>query len=179
MTNHSIEEAKRIVREGALRARSEGRAPRVLYVCLGNICRSPAAQGITEKMASERAIAVECDSAGFYGGHAGDLPDPRMRSAAFARGYRLDHRSRTIRSIDLEEFDIVVGMDDRNINSLRSLAATPEQENKIIRMAALAASHPEYDYVPDPYYEGAAGFELVLNLLEDACSVLLDTLSEA
>ncbi len=162
-----------IVKEACRVAREEGRAPRILFVCLGNICRSPAAQGITECIAADRGVAVECDSAGFYGGHAGDLPDPRMRRAAYERGYRLEHRSRVIRATDLDYFDIVVGMDDRNIDDLHGLADTEERDSKIVRMTDFAASHPTYDSVPDPYYEGAAGFQLVLNLLEDACGELV------
>lgn len=168
------ETAREVVKTAVERANAEGRKPRILFVCLGNICRSPAAQGITEKMASERGIAVECDSAGFYGGHAGDLPDSRMREAAFGRGYRLEHRARKIKSYDLDDFDIVIGMDDYNISDLHRLADTEDRDRRIVRMTDFAVNHPEYDTVPDPYYEGAAGFQLVLNLLEDACGALLD-----
>lgn len=171
-------QAQDVVREGVARAAAEGRNPRVLFVCLGNICRSPAAHGITERMAAERGIGIDCDSAGFYGGHAGQLPDRRMREAAFQRGYSLEHRARRIREYDLEDYDIVIGMDDNNIYDLHRLASTPERDRRILRMTDFAAAHPEYDCVPDPYYEGAAGFQLVLDLLEDACSVLLDTISD-
>lgn len=151
---------------------------RILFVCLGNICRSPAAQGVTEAIAAREGVNIECDSAGFYGGHAGDLPDPRMRNAAYQRGYRLNHHSRVIRLGDLDYFDLVIGMDDRNIDDLHSLADTDERDNKIIRMTDLAVNHPTYDSVPDPYYEGAAGFQLVLDLLEDACSNLVNLLKK-
>lgn len=178
--NHKSErpgsQAVDVVREAVGRARAENRLPKILFVCLGNICRSPAAQGITERLAADRGIEVECDSAGFYGGHAGQLPDRRMREAAWQRGYRLDHRARRIREIDLEDFDIVIGMDDNNISDLHRLAATLERDRKIVRMTDFAAAHPDCDAVPDPYYEGAAGFQLVLDLLDDACSVLLDTI---
>lgn len=167
-----------IVKQAVENARREKRVPRILFVCLGNICRSPAAQGITETIARNREVAVECDSAGFYGGHVGDLPDRRMREAAFARGYRLDHRARKIRAIDMDDFDIVVGMDDANLSDLHRLADTIGRDDKIVGMTEFAAGHPEYDCVPDPYYEGAAGFQLVLNLLEDACSQLLDVLEK-
>lgn len=168
-----------LCKEAVARAADEGRAPRVLFVCLGNICRSPAAQGITEKKSAELDIPVDCDSAGFYGGHAGEMPDPRMRSAAFERGYRLDHRARKIRSYDLDDFDIVVGMDDNNIRDLERLADTEERAAKIIRMTDFATRHPRYHSVPDPYYEGAAGFQLVLDLLEDACCNLVNLLRPA
>ena len=160
--------------EACARAAAEGRAPRLLFVCLGNICRSPAAHGIAEAMAAERGVAVECDSAGFYGGHAGDLPDRRMREAAFQRGYRLDHRSRKIRGFDLDDFDIVLGMDDSNMDDLNGLASTQQQADRIVRLVDFAAAHPGADAIPDPYYGGTDGFRLVLDLLEDACSVLLD-----
>ena len=172
-------EAVRIVKDAVSRAREESRPPRVLFVCLGNICRSPAADGILRDMAAERGVALEIDSAGFYGGHAGDLPDSRMREAAFARGYRLTHRARKIRPYDLDDFDIVIGMDDMNLRDLHNLATTDERDARIVRMTDFATAHPEYDSVPDPYYEGAAGFELVLNLLEDACSGLLDCVENA
>ena len=178
--------ARDIVAQACRAADAENRAPRVLFVCLGNICRSPAAHGITESLAASRGVEVECDSAGFYGGHAGDLPDRRMREAAFARGYRLEHRARRIRSYDLDDFDIVIGMDDNNISDLNRLADTCERERKIVFLryfrdmtqSEVAARHPEYDSVPDPYYEGAAGFQLVLDLLEDACGELVTAIED-
>ncbi len=160
-------------------AKAENRPVRILFVCLGNICRSPAAEGMMRQMAQERGMdnMLELDSAGFYGGHAGDLPDYRMRQAAFARGLRLDHRSRTVRPTDFGYYDLFVGMDDRNIADLHRAAPTLEEERKIVRMSDFAVSHPDADCVPDPYYEGAAGFELVLNLLEDACGEMLDRIA--
>lgn len=176
--NRPAFEAKEAVARAVAAAAAEGRAPRVLFVCLGNICRSPAAHGIAEKMASERGMQIEFDSAGFYGGHAGDLPDSRMRQAAFPRGYRLNHRARKIHGYDLDDFDLVIGMDDYNIRDLHNLAVTDEQDSKIVRMTDFAVKYPQYDSVPDPYYEGAAGFELVLDLLEDACASMLDEFYE-
>lgn len=173
------ETALSVVAEAVERAMAEGRKPKILFVCLGNICRSPAAQGIAEKIAEERGVGIECDSAGFYGGHAGQLPDRRMREAAFGRGYRLEHRARRIRLSDLDDFDIVIGMDDSNMDDLHRLADTDERDSKIIRMTDFATGHNEYDCVPDPYYEGAAGFQLVLNLLEDACGVLVNEIETA
>lgn len=167
-----------VVAAACARADAESRAPRLLFVCLGNICRSPAAQGVAEDLASERGINIECDSAGFYGGHTGDLPDPRMRQAAFARGLRLEHRSRVIREYDLDDFDIVFGMDDRNIADLHRLAATPEQDAKIVRMIDFCKDYPNEHSVPDPYYGGASGFDYVLDLLEDGISILLDEIQK-
>ncbi|MDE7159771.1 MAG: low molecular weight phosphotyrosine protein phosphatase [Muribaculaceae bacterium] len=148
----------------------------VLFVCLGNICRSPAAQGVMEDMAkrADRASSYRLDSAGLYGGHAGEMPDRRMQIHARARGYSLMHRSRPVRESDFDNFDIIVAMDASNRRGLMDLAPTPEAQEKIVMMTDFCRSHPGADHVPDPYYEGAEGFELVLDLLEDACAGLLD-----
>lgn len=148
---------------------------RILFVCLGNICRSPAAQGVMQRLVDEAGLSerYELDSAGTYGGHAGELPDRRMRVHAARRGYELTHRSRQVRPSDFGDFDIVVAMDDLNYDNLRRLAPTVDDERKVVRMTDYCRMHPYYDAVPDPYYEGASGFELVLDLLEDACQGLL------
>ncbi|MDE7496495.1 MAG: low molecular weight phosphotyrosine protein phosphatase [Muribaculaceae bacterium] len=149
---------------------------RVLFVCLGNICRSPAAEEVTRHILKERGLdnRFVLDSAGLYGGHAGELPDSRMRAHASRRGYTLTHRSRPIRRSDFSDFDLIVGMDASNLSRLRAFAATPEEEAKIVSMADFCRQHPGWDHIPDPYYEGAQGFELVLDLLEDACNGLVD-----
>jgi Protein-tyrosine-phosphatase len=148
---------------------------KIMFVCLGNICRSPAAQGIFERLIAQRKLehAFDVDSAGLYGGHAGDLPDSRMRAHARRRGLELTHRSRQVRTSDFEYFDLIIAMDDRNYDDLRAMAPDLESEQKVVRMMDFS-THPSYDYVPDPYYTGADGFELVLDLLEDACSSLLE-----
>lgn len=169
-------QSRNAVQEAMAIAAAEQRPVRILFVCLGNICRSPAAEGMMRSMAKKAGVELELDSAGFYGGHAGDLPDSRMRSAAFQRGLRLDHRSRTIRPEDFEYFDLIIGMDAQNMRNLRDASPTIETDRKILAMADFAKDHPNYDYIPDPYYEGMSGFELVLNLLEDACSQLLKQL---
>ncbi len=153
---------------------------KILFVCLGNICRSPAAQGVMQSILDERGLADRfvLDSAGLYGGHAGEMPDNRMRVHAFQRGYRLEHRSRPVKISDFDDFDLIIGMDDSNISRLKSMAPTLESESKIMRMTDFCRHHPSATYVPDPYYEGAEGFELVLDLLEDACASLTDTLTE-
>ena len=151
---------------------------KILFVCLGNICRSPAAEGVMQSLLEERGLQhkYELDSAGLYGGHAGELPDKRMRVHAQRRGLSLTHRSRPVRPSDFDEFDLIVGMDHSNLRGLRQLAPTLEAEQKIVPMTDFLRRHPGYDHVPDPYYEGAEGFELVLDLLDDACAGLLDTL---
>ncbi|MBQ7942183.1 MAG: low molecular weight phosphotyrosine protein phosphatase [Muribaculaceae bacterium] len=151
---------------------------KILFVCLGNICRSPAAQGVMQRLIDERGLNERfyLDSAGTYGGHAGELPDRRMRVHAQRRGYELTHRSRRVTGRDLEDFDLIVAMDASNRYNLQEMAATVDESRKIIMMGDYIRHYPHYDYIPDPYYEGAEGFELVLNLLEDACAALLDEL---
>lgn len=151
---------------------------RILFVCLGNICRSPAAEGIMQQLIEEENLEdkIELDSAGLYSGHAGELPDQRMRLHANRRGYNLTHRSRPVKSYDFDEFDLIVAMDDSNYSRLKSLAPSVETEAKIIRMIDYVKGYPGYHSVPDPYYDGASGFELVLDLLEDGCRNLLETI---
>ncbi|MDE5997533.1 MAG: low molecular weight phosphotyrosine protein phosphatase [Muribaculaceae bacterium] len=151
---------------------------KILFVCLGNICRSPAAQGVMEKFIEEQGVAnqFEIDSAGLYGGHAGDLPDHRMRVHAQRRGLNLTHRSRQVNESDFEKFDIIVAMDNSNYDRLRAMAPTTEDEKKVVKMADFFTLHPWADCVPDPYYDGAEGFENALDLIEDGCSTLLKSL---
>ncbi|WP_418991449.1 low molecular weight protein-tyrosine-phosphatase [Alistipes sp.] len=149
---------------------------RILFVCLGNICRSPAAEGILRAMAARRGLSerVEIDSAGTYGGHAGDRPDGRMRRAAALRGYDLAHRARQIREEDFERFDRIVVMDDMNYEAVHRLAPSRELACKIHRFTEFCRRHAECTHVPDPYYEGREGFERVLDLLEDGCEGILE-----
>ena len=149
---------------------------KVLFVCLGNICRSPAAHGIFEHIVKENGMEdrIEVDSAGTYSGHRGELPDRRMRNAALYRGYALTHRSRPVSSLDFLEFDLVVAMDDNNYEGLMHLAPSVEDSRKIVKMASYFSTH-NISYVPDPYYMGAEGFSLVLDLLEDGCRNLYES----
>ncbi len=148
---------------------------KILFVCLGNICRSAAAQGVMEDVVATKGYTdrVEIDSAGTYGGHAGDLPDPRMRAVASRRGYNLTHRSRKIREEDFLLFDKIIVMDDMNYENVSRLAPERAYLNKVFRFVEFCRHHPEWTYVPDPYYEGREGFELVLDLLEDGCEGLM------
>lgn len=152
---------------------------RILFVCLGNICRSPAADGIMHKLVAERGVAgdFEIDSAGTYGGHAGELPDSRMRAAASKRGLDLRHCSRRFTSDDFDRFDMILVMDDSNYENVCRLAPDPESLGKVYRMVDFSKKF-DVTYVPDPYYEGREGFEYVLDILEDACSNLLDELTK-
>ena len=146
---------------------------KVLFVCLGNICRSPAAHGIFEHIVRENGMqdVIEVDSAGTYGGHRGELPDRRMRNAALYRGFALTHRSRPVSSLDFLEFDMVVAMDDQNYEDLMHIAPSGEATHKIRRMADFLQRR-KMPYIPDPYYMGTEGFTLVLDLLEDGCQNL-------
>lgn len=144
---------------------------RVLFVCLGNICRSPAAEGIMRNVVEEggEASRWEIDSAGMGGWHIGELPDSRMRVHARRRGYELDHRARQVKEADFDRYDLIVGMDSSNVAALERMAPTLEAKARVVPMAMwFDTISTRYDHVPDPYYEGAEGFELVLDLLEAA-----------
>lgn len=153
---------------------------RILFVCLGNICRSSSAEGVMRSLVEEAGLQdrVRIDSAGILSYHQGELPDPRMRRHAARRGYDLTHRSRPVTTDDFFDFDLIIGMDDQNIQDLMDRAPSVESCAKIHRMTEYCRSHPGADHVPDPYFGGAEGFERVLDLLEDACQGLLDTLSD-
>ena len=148
---------------------------RILFVCMGNICRSPAAEEIFRSKVAAAGLddCYVVDSAGTYPGHRGESPDARMREAAYRRGYLLTHRARPVADSDFGDFDMLIAMDDRNYDALCRLAFTLDDRAKIYRMVEFG-SRTDYDHVPDPYYEGREGFELVLDLLEDACGGLLD-----
>lgn len=154
---------------------------KILFVCLGNICRSPAAEGVMRAMVERAGLEeqFELDSAGTYGGHAGDLPDSRMRLAASARGYLLTHRARRFREDDYYDFDRIIVMDDRNYEDVSRLAPERKYLQKVYRFVEFCRHHPQWSYVPDPYYEGREGFELVLDLLEDGCQGVIDEVLNA
>lgn len=150
---------------------------KILFVCLGNICRSPSAEAVMKKLVQEAGMSdrIKVDSAGIIGYHEGERADARMRSHAARRGYTLESISRPVRTDDFFDFDLIIGMDNRNIADLQQKAPDPSSVEKIHQMTEYSRT-PLYDHVPDPYYSGAEGFELVLDLLEDACKGLLDEL---
>ena len=152
---------------------------KILFVCMGNICRSPAAEEIYKQKMQDRGLedCFHIDSAGIHGYHEGELPDSRMRSHAMKRGYKLTSRSRPVEYDDFRKFDLIIGMDDSNINNLKRMVSNPELQQKIRRMTDFCRHHRD-NHVPDPYYGGGAGFEHVLDLLEDACEGLLQELIE-
>lgn len=148
----------------------------LLFVCLGNICRSPAAEAIMKDKLEKLGIgedSVLIDSAGIGAWHEGQLPDRRMRSHGADRGYDISSRARQVKAADFDRFDLIIGMDHENVADLRRLAATREHAGKIMCMADFFSKETGYDTVPDPYYGGDKGFELVLDLLEDVCESIV------
>ena len=151
---------------------------RILFVCLGNICRSSSAEEIMRTLVKKAGLEheIEVDSAGILSYHEGELPDSRMRMHASRRGYDLIHRSRPVKTMDFFEFDMLIGMDDRNIQDLTDRSPDLDSLKKIHRMTDFCRTKVA-DHVPDPYYGGAQGFENVLDILEDACEGLLISLT--
>lgn len=152
---------------------------KILFVCLGNICRSPAGEGIMKHIIAknESSDSMEVDSAGTSGYHDGDLPDRRMRSHGNKRGYNFNSISRKFTVNDFENFDLIIAMDDNNYDNIMRLSPDLESQNKVYRMVDFSQKY-DYDHIPDPYYMGAEGFELVLDLLEDACEGLYNQLKD-
>jgi Protein-tyrosine-phosphatase len=150
---------------------------KILFVCLGNICRSPAAEGIMKDIISKRELdnEIEVDSAGTSGYHSGDLPDSRMRRHGARRGYNFNSRSRRFTVNDFDDFDLILAMDDSNYHNIMKLSPDLDSQQKVHRMVEFSQQY-NHDHIPDPYYSGAEGFELVLDLLEDACEGLMQNL---
>jgi len=148
---------------------------RILFVCMGNICRSPSAEGVFRRVLAERApqIEVEIDSAGTHDYHVGSPPDRRAIEAARRRGIDLSSlRARQISEADFDRFDLILVMDDENLSELRKFAAPPYHDR--IRLLMEFAPDAMSRHVPDPYYGGASGFEEVLDLLEEASEGLIE-----
>ena len=140
----------------------------VLFICMGNICRSPAAEGIMKKKISENGFAdkIFADSAGTIGYHTGESPDERMQAFAKKRGYNLEHKARRFNpNSDFEKFDYILTMDDDNYFEITRLDADKKYKDKIFRITDFQKDE-DITEVPDPYYGGSAGFEKVLNILE-------------
>ena len=152
----------------------------VLFVCLGNICRSPSAEavfrGIVEK--SDESKKFYIDSAGTYDYHEGEAADRRMREHAEKRGYKLTSISRPFNpKTDWDDFDFIIGMDDSNMNDLKYLARNADDLKKLYKMTSFCRKF-KYDQVPDPYYGGPKGFDLVLDILEDASEGLYNFITK-
>ena len=147
---------------------------RILFVCLGNICRSPTAEAVLRALAAREApeLGIEVDSAGTSGYHIGDAPDARARAAAARRGYDLSAlRARIVEPADFERFDLILAMDRENLRVLRRRA--PATVHQRLRLFLEFAPSGAAEDVPDPYYGGANGFEEVLDLVEAATRGLL------
>jgi len=153
---------------------------RLLFVCLGNICRSPAAEGVLLHLLEQRGLQDQfvVDSAGTGGWHVGRPADRRMRAAAERRGIALPSRARQIEPVDLQRFDRILTMDDDNLQAVQALARELGGRNDLARIEPITShcQRLQVREVPDPYYGGDEGFEQVLDLLEDACSGLLASL---
>lgn len=146
----------------------------LLFICLGNICRSPAAHAVFCKMIAicglENNFVV--DSAGIGDWHIGELPDSRMRTHGSKRGYDINHHARQFKVDNFNKFDYIVVMDEENYRIITSMAKSESDSAKVIRMANYFTQHSN-NSVPDPYYGGSADFELALDLIEDGCNGLL------
>lgn len=151
---------------------------RIIFICLGNICRSAAAEGIMKHMIEQYHLGNDfiIDSAGISGWHAGELPDRRMRSHGADHGYDFSSRSRQFRVEDFDNFDYIVVMDNENYYDVMSMARNDKDKEKVSYLTDYTKHHPAHRYVPDPYYGGEKGFELVIELLEDGCKGLLEQL---
>ncbi len=148
---------------------------------MGNICRSPTAEGVFNALLKKRGVsdAFEVDSAGTYGGHAGRAPDTRMTRAAALRGYALTGKARQVTGDDFTRYDLMIAMDGQNIEDLTRLATLTG--NTMQRVRLLCSFLPGFDAsnappVPDPYHGGDAGFERVLDMIEEACPAILEHL---
>ncbi|MCR5819232.1 MAG: low molecular weight phosphotyrosine protein phosphatase [Prevotella sp.] len=153
---------------------------RLLFVCLGNICRSPAAEAIMKKILVDRGLQelFHVESAAIGPWHVGDLPDRRMRQCGSRHGYALESRAQQLDVSYFDHFDLIIGMDRDNIRDITAMARTAGDCQKIRLMADFLQHHPGQVTIPDPYYGVERDFELVLDLLEDACEGLLEKLLE-
>lgn len=152
---------------------------KVLFVCMGNICRSPTAEGVFRHFLRQQGLEgrVEVDSAGTHGYHVGESPDSRTQRAAAARGYDLSNiRARKVAPEDLEYFDLVLAMDQNNMEVLRRMCP-PELANRLQLFMSYAQNFDD-DEVPDPFYGLGHGFDLVIDMVEDASSGLILALRE-
>ena len=147
---------------------------RILFVCMGNICRSPCAEGIMQFLIKQQGLEdeIECDSAGTIDYHQGDSADPRMREYAGLRGYELNSIARKFILQDFEKFDWIITMDENNYSQIRLLDPNNSFTHKIRRMTDFCET-TKISSVPDPYYGGSRGFETVIDILEDACGEFL------
>ncbi|MBN9461125.1 MAG: low molecular weight phosphotyrosine protein phosphatase [Burkholderiales bacterium] len=148
---------------------------RVLFVCMGNICRSPMAEGVFRQLVRQAGLdeVVRVGSAGTHAFHLGEAPDRRAQAAALKRGYDIaDVRASRVKEKDFEEFDMVLAMDWDNLAQLQQLA--PKSSHHKLQLLMRFATEHESATIPDPYYGNVQGFELALDYIEDACNGLLE-----
>ncbi|MGB7413539.1 MAG: low molecular weight protein-tyrosine-phosphatase [Thermosynechococcaceae cyanobacterium] len=147
---------------------------KLLFVCLGNICRSPSAEGIMNHLIEKSGLsqAIICDSAGTSGFHIGEPADRRMSAAALQQGIKLTSRSRKFEVNDFEAFDLILAMDQDNYDTILALDRKGDYRHKVRKMCEFCTDYQDQD-VPDPYYGGPSGFTYVIDLLSDACAGLL------
>lgn len=153
---------------------------KVLFVCLGNICRSPAADGIFSGLIRQNELSedLSCDSCGTGDWHIGDLPDSRMRAAGTRRGYSFTHRARRLCAEDYRNFDCIIAMDEQNKRDILDRAPKDFDASKVkIFTTFCTGNFAKLSGVPDPYWSGDDGFDAVLDILEDGCTGLLKSLS--
>lgn len=147
---------------------------------MGNICRSPAAEGIMNHLIEKEEIKgkISADSAGTIDYHLGELPDARIIRHAGMRGYRLNHKARIFNpDKDFEEFDYIMAMDDENMTDIKSFDPEEKYSKKIFKITDFC-TEIKADEVPDPFYGGAKNFDLVLDILEDACKGIIGRLKD-
>ena len=151
----------------------------ILFVCMGNICRSPSGEAVMNKLIKREGLEnqIECDSAGTIAYHEGEPADARMKRHGLSRGYRLTSIARRFREVDFENFDYIIAMDNENYRDLMSFDRTNSYSQNIYKMVDFA-TEGNYREVPDPYYGGPEGFERVLDILEDSCRGLLEKIKE-
>lgn len=152
----------------------------LLFVCLGNICRSPSAENIMKYLVDQAQLSdrIYCDSAGTSNYHIGSPPDSRMAAAAKRRGIELQGKARQFEATDFEVFDLILAMDRDNYQDILFLDPQGKYRHKVKLMCDYATQHQTKD-VPDPYYGGRDGFDRVIDLLLDSCQGLLDTLQKS
>jgi len=150
---------------------------RVIFVCMGNICRSPAADIVFHHMVEQAGLAdrIDIESAGTIGYHTGRGPDPRMSDELASRGYPIDGSARQVTRADLDDFDLVLAMDDDNLDDLHHLDRKGTRTATIKPFTSYCSEHDDRE-VPDPYYGGRSGFEKVADIVEDGCRGLLEQL---
>ncbi len=149
---------------------------KILVVCMGNICRSPTGEAVLKHKAKELGLNLTIDSAGTIGYHSGEKPDNRSMKAGEKRGYSFKGQySRKVKLSDFTEFDLILAADKQNLADLQA-SCPNEHQHKLKLFLSFADS--QYDEVPDPYYGAGDGFELVLDLIEDASDNLLATIKD-